>query len=117
VGAGTLTIILKQKYKAVGVNWGESAKDKESYANLKAEDFWLLREDMRKGDIAIAPLGEIEDEVMEDLAGIHYEEMSNGKIKIEDKKLTKERLGRSPDAGESVVIGYRRRKSASLLGS
>ncbi|MEO0935500.1 MAG: hypothetical protein AAFY21_17710, partial [Cyanobacteria bacterium J06641_2] len=87
VGAGTLTIILKQKYKAVGVNWGESAKDKESYANLKAEDFWLLREDMRKGDIAIAPLGEIEDEVMEDLAGIHYEEMSNGKIKIEDKKL------------------------------
>lgn len=113
VGAGTLAIILKNRYKAVGIRWGESAKDKEAFANLKAEDYWLLREAMRVGDVAIAPLGHIEDRVMEDLASVHYEELGESKIKIERKKDTIERLGRSPDAGDAVVLGYRVRNVIS----
>ena len=110
VGAGTLAILIKNRYKAVGIRWGESAQKKEAFANLKAEDYWTLREAMRVGDVAIAPLGHIEDRVMEDLASVHYEEVGDSKIKIEPKKITIERLGRSPDAGDAVVLGFRPRR-------
>ena len=60
----------------------------------------------RKGEPAIAPLGDFEDETMEDLANIYYEEMPTGKIKIEDKKKTRARLGRSPNCGDAVIYAY-----------
>lgn len=109
VGAGTLTILLKNSYDAVGIRWGSAADDKDAYLNLKAEDYWLFREAARLGDIAIAPLGNLEDRAMEDLASIWYEEVGENKIRMEPKKKTIERLGRSPDLGDSIVLGFRRR--------
>lgn len=106
VGAGALDTLKREEYPARGIRWGAGAKDSESYVNLKAEQFWLLREALEKGEVAIAPLGEYEDELMEDWANTYYEELPNGKIKIEDKKKTKERLGRSPDLGDAAVYGY-----------
>ncbi|MBD2073921.1 hypothetical protein H6F86_08465 [Phormidium sp. FACHB-592] len=74
--------------------------------NLKAELYWTLREAMRKGEVAIAPLGEYEDEVMDDLAGTYYEETGKGTTKIGDKEKTRKRLHRSPDCGDAVVYGW-----------
>jgi len=106
VGAGALSILHEEGYPSQGYRWGSAAKDKERFANLKAEQFWTLREAMGKGEIAIAPLGEYEDELMEDFASTYYEETVSGKIKIEEKKVTKSRLGRSPDLGDAAVYGY-----------
>jgi hypothetical protein len=106
VGSGPLSILKEEGYSATGFRWGDKAKDSERFANLKAEQFWLLREAMEKGEIAIAPLGEYEDELMEDFASTYYEETVSGKIKIEEKKVTKSRLGRSPDLGDAAVYGY-----------
>lgn len=108
VGSGALAILKEQGMTAQGINWGGAAKNSSQFANCKAEDFWLLREAFRLGEVAIAPLGEIEDMVMADLSGTYYEETSTGKIKIEDKKLTRKRLHRSPNAGDAVVYGFRR---------
>lgn len=106
VGAGTLAMLKNQGLIASGIFWGDSATDNQRFANLKAEQFWLLREAGEKGEIAIAPLGDSEDEAMEDLANIYYEELPTGKIKIEDKKKTRARLGRSPNCGDAIVYGY-----------
>ncbi len=106
VGAGALDTLKREGFSARGIRWGAGAKSPESYANLKAEQFWLLREAMERGEIAIAPLGEVEEELMEDLASTYYEEMATGKIKIEDKKITRQRLGRSPNLGDAVVYGF-----------
>jgi hypothetical protein len=54
----------------------------------------------------LAPLGEYEDEVMDDLAGTYYEETSKGRTKIEDKEKTRKRLHRSPDCGDAVIYGW-----------
>ena len=106
-GSGVIGILKEQDFEAQGVHWGESARDSKTFLNCKAEDFWTLREALRKGEVAIAPLGEHEDELMEDWAGIYYEETSTGKIKIEKKELTRERLKRSPDCGDAGVFGFR----------
>lgn len=106
VGAGTLTMLKNQGLSARGIFWGASARDSQRFANLKAEQFWLLREAMEKGDVAIAPLGDFEDEAMEDFANIYYEELPTGKVKIEDKKKTRQRLGRSPNCADATVYSY-----------
>lgn len=106
VGAGSLAMIKNQGLLARGIFWGASASDSQRFVNLKAEQFWQLREAMEKGEVAIAPLGDFEDELMEDLANIYYEETPTGKIKIEDKAKTRQRLGRSPNCGDAAVYGY-----------
>lgn len=120
VGAGTLSEIRKMldgggedKSAAFGVNFGaerpkceeDDYSDELEAANLKAWLYWDLREAIRRGEVAIAPLGELEDELLEDWSGTYYEQ-SVGKIKIEDKAKTKKRLHRSPDCGDAGIYGW-----------
>ncbi|MBW4422499.1 MAG: hypothetical protein KME13_25355, partial [Myxacorys californica WJT36-NPBG1] len=112
-GSGPLDSLLEQGYAAGGVHWGQAAENSAEYLNAKAEDFWNLREAMRKGEVAIAPLGDLEERAMEDLAGVYYESTSTGKIRIEDKEKTKKRLHRSPDVGDAIVIGFRNASGAA----
>jgi hypothetical protein len=115
VGAGALSILHEEGYPSQGFRWGSTStvKDKERFANLKAEQFWTLREAMEKGEIAIAPLGDYEDELMEDFASTYYEETVTGKVRIEEKPKTRARLGRSPDLGDAAVYGYHARSGGS----
>lgn len=106
VGAGALSAMLEDEQPAEGRHWGEAAVESALFANRKAEDYWMLREAFRSEEIAIAPLGEIEEMLMEDLAGTYYEETSTGKTKIEDKKKTIQRLHRSPNVGDATVYGF-----------
>ncbi|MBW4675933.1 MAG: hypothetical protein KME52_18500 [Desmonostoc geniculatum HA4340-LM1] len=106
VGSGSLSQLLEDDYPASGTHWGGAAVDNALFANLKAEQYWLLREGFRSEEIAIAPLGEIEEMLMEDLAGTYYEETTTGKTKIEDKKKTTARLHRSPNVGDATVLGF-----------
>jgi hypothetical protein len=106
VGAGTLAMIKEQGYYAKGIRWGASAKDNERFFNLKAEQYWLMREELEFNEPMIAPLGEFEDQLIEDWAQTFYEETSKGQIRIEPKKRTIERLGRSTDCGDSAILGF-----------
>ena len=115
VGAGTLACLKENRVKATGIHWGSAATENkingipanEQFLNLKAEMFWAVREGLRKGEIAIAPLGEWEDKAFNELVAIWWEETSSGKIRIEDKKKTKKRLGgESPNIAEAIVYGY-----------
>lgn len=107
VGAGTLAILKDDGIPAHGIRWGEPAQDSARFANNKSEQFWQLREAMERGEIAIAPLDpEIEEQLIEDWSSIYYEELPNGKIKIEKKIKTRERIGRSPNMGEAPIYGY-----------
>lgn len=100
---------------AFGVNFGssptidpsESEDDHFLAENFKIELYWTLREALRKGEVAIAPLGEYEEELMEDWSGTYYEPGTKGKTRIEDKnKKTRKRLQRSPDCGDAAVYGW-----------
>lgn len=110
VGSGTLAALLEQKIKASGCNFGEGSSKPEEFLNLKSELFWGIRDGLRLGEIAIAPLGRIEEMVFDDLSSIRYDVTAKGQIKCEEKAKTRQRLGRSPDAGDAVVIAWFKRK-------
>ena len=69
LGAGALDHMLRNGYPSVAWDWGGaplSRSDKLSrplrkFHNRKAEQFWALREAVRQNQIAIAPLGPIEE--------------------------------------------------------
>ena len=62
---------------------------------------------MRKGDIAIAPLDpEIWDLLILEFSNICYKETASEKIIIERKVQTINKIGHSPNAAESVVLGF-----------
>jgi hypothetical protein len=107
VGAGALSQLLDWKCKAVGVHWGEAASDPKQFANSKAEQFWSFREALQKGDVAIAPLDpEIWELLIIEFSNIAYRETAAEKIQIERKPQTIARIGHSPNAAESVVLGF-----------
>jgi hypothetical protein len=72
------------------------------FANLRAYAHWSLREalDPKTGDNLMLPP---DPELLADLAAPRWEMRSSGII-IEDKNEIKERIGRSPDCGESVIL-------------
>ncbi|MEM9541752.1 MAG: hypothetical protein AAGA60_19935 [Cyanobacteria bacterium P01_E01_bin.42] len=105
VGAGTLACLRQNGMAARGINWGEASSDPQ-FLNLKAEMFWAVREGLRLGLIAIAPLGQWEDAAFDELVAIRWEETATGKIRIEDKKKTIKRLKRSPNIADAIVYGY-----------
>ena len=106
VGAGALSMLLDYGHSAVAAFWGNAADDSVAFANRKAEQFWKLREALRNEEVALAPLGKYEDELIEDLAGTYYEITTSGKIKIEDKEAVRKRLHRSTNCGDAVVIAF-----------
>ncbi len=104
VGAGTLAKLKQDGYMAIDCNFGGSAEDKTQYKNRKSELYWQLREGLRLGEIAIAPLGDVEAEVFEELSAIRYNTNTEKQILCEPKDKTRARLKRSPDGADAIVI-------------
>lgn len=70
--------------------------------NKRAEMYWRMRDalDPKEGDdLALPP----DTELLADLCAARYEVSSAG-VKVEDKDDIKERIGRSPDIGEAVMM-------------
>ena len=70
--------------------------------NLRAEMYWRMREalDPEHGDDLALPPG---NEIVADLCAARYTNTTAG-ITIEDKEKIKERIGRSPDVGEAIML-------------
>lgn len=72
--------------------------------NKRAEMYWRMRDalDPKGGDdIALPP----DTELLADLCSARYEVSSAG-VKVEEKEKIKERIGRSPDIGEAVMMAH-----------
>lgn len=74
------------------------------FANLRAEMLWMLREDLdpeHGATLAIPP----DRELLSDLVSYRWL-MKGGKIAIEKKEDMMERIGRSPDKGDSLIYAH-----------
>lgn len=91
----------------IGINVGEGATEDDSssderFANLKAELWWYVRGLFERGEV---DLDENDDDLAAELCSIRYERMSNGKIKISDKrKNEKGKVILSPNRAESLML-------------
>jgi len=99
---------LKPMYKRVNpINAGERSdyrdrSGKYKMRNVRAEYYWRMREalDPDHGEDPALPPG---NEVVADLCSARYKVTTAG-IQIESKEEIKERIGRSPDVGEAILL-------------
>lgn len=99
--------LLGKDVHPVNVGVGSTKRDKTGryeFANLKAQIYWKFREalDSDSGENICLPPGR---ELRADLRAVRYQVVS-GKIKVEPKEKTVERLGRSPDKGEAAILAW-----------
>lgn len=73
--------------------------------NMRAEYHWRLRValDPIHGDDLALPPG---NEIIADLCAARWKPMAGGVVQIESKDDIKQRLGRSPDVGEAIMLAY-----------
>lgn len=117
VGAGTLASLLASgMMNASGCRFGDGADDRSLFLNRKSQLYWEFREGLRTGKVAIAPLGEKEDYIFQDLCATRYSINTKDQICCEAKEKTKARLKRSPDA-EAVVIALENSMQLSAVYS
>ena len=83
--------------------------------NKRAEMYWRMRDalDPKSGeDIALPP----DTELLADLCSARYEVTTAG-VLIEEKEKIKERIGRSPDVGEAVMMANYNSGSVIIFGA
>ncbi len=89
--------------KVRGINVGRAPKDKEAFANLRAEAYWALRERFQDGDIDIDSKDE---DLAAQLVDMRYKRTSTGKIQIESKDDIRRRGRPSPDEADAVMLAF-----------
>ena len=72
------------------------------WANKRAECWWLLREALQGGAVSLPE----DDMLTADLTAPRFHYDALGRIQLEIKKKIKDRLGRSPDAGDALAITF-----------
>ena len=89
------------------------ASSEYEFYNLRSQMWWLAREDFMNDNLTI---NVEDDELAEDLTAPYYEIVNDKQIKIESKKDTKARIGRSPDKGDAFVYANYIRRLRIVFG-
>lgn len=92
--------------EVVGINVAEkpSPGSEDKYLNLRAELWWMARENSR---LKLWDLSEVDDDTVAELSAPRYEIMdSRGKVKVEAKKDIIKRMGLSPDRADALLLAF-----------
>lgn len=85
----------------VGVNVSRPAKDKEHFANIRAEGYWDLREQFQAGCVDIDAE---DDDLAAQLVDLRYKRNSRGQIQMESKDEIRARGKPSPDDADAMML-------------
>lgn len=88
-----------------GINVAEASSNPERFLNKRSELWWDVGRERSRQETW--DLSYLDDEAIAELTSPKYEIMdSKGKIKIESKKKVRERMGRSPDIADAVLLAF-----------
>lgn len=102
VGGGVTDRLVELGYNVIPINNASSASDTETFRDIKAEIYWMLRQAFIDGKISIHD----KERLVKDISSIKYDYMSNGKIYIVSKKDMKKDGGNSPDFSDALALAY-----------
>jgi hypothetical protein len=117
IGAGVVDRLAEQNCSVRAFNASEHTDAKDSthelgFVNLRAAGWWHVREllDPANGWNVALPPDDTDDvlgsNLTGDLVSVHWKVVSGGKIQVEAKEDIKERIGRSTDDGDAVVMAF-----------
>ena len=102
VGAGVVDRLRELGFGVRGVNVAHAARQKEVFANLRAEGYWRLRELFAAGELTIPP----DQQLMGELAALNYSFDSQGRMLMESKDELKKRGLPSPDKADALMLAF-----------
>jgi len=107
IGASAFDFLEGQGARPINFGAGTDEKDKSGqlqFANVRAAAHWKLREalDPASGENICLP---DDPELIADLSAPRWE-LRGGRIALKSKDEIKDRLGRSPDCGDAVVLAW-----------
>ena len=102
VGAGVVDRLREQGYGVRGINVAQAARQKDVFANLRAEGYWRLRELFAAGEIAIPP----DQQLVGELVSLRYHVDSRGRTLLEKKEDMRKRGVPSPDRADALMLAF-----------
>lgn len=110
VGVGVASFLKRRNYRVAPIKVSRSSKKRDktgvfSFLNVRAEIWWRLREALdpyNSNPLCIPP----DPKLRAELTSAKYERTPNDKLKIEEKARIRDRLGRSPDIAEALMLAY-----------
>lgn len=91
---------LLPKLEVLEINNGGTAINDNEYANTITEMFFTLRDQLESGEIVFPD----DDELIQDIISRKYEFTSEGKFIVEQKKIFRKRIKRSPGKGDAFLL-------------
>lgn len=103
IGSGVLDRLRQLGYGNVdGLNVGRPALQPTLYLNRRAEVFFSLRQALERGEVSLPA----DPGLLAELSSLRFEYTASGQLKLEDKAMTKRRVGHSPDKADAVALAY-----------
>jgi len=92
-------------FNGVAPALGRSRDGKIRFRNKRAESYWRFREELDPEQDGGSQLALPPDPLLKaDLAAVRRKALTSTGLLLEDKNDVKERIGRSPDRGDAVVM-------------
>lgn len=107
LGAGVYDRLRELGYqvKAFVASGRTSHRDKtneQGFVNIRSAAWWNMREILETGEIALPP----DDELTGELTAPKWRVMSGAKIRVEEKSEIRDRLERSTDKADAVIMAF-----------
>ena len=102
IGAGVVDILQDEDLPAVGINVAESPSVRARYMRLRDELWFRGREWLESRDCKMPDDGDLIGE----LTAPKYQMTASGKIQVEPKDKTKQRIGGSPDLADAFLLTF-----------
>lgn len=109
VGAHPTAILGAMGYPVIGVKVSTAATRNDEFLNRRIELAWSIREMAEQRQLSWKPYYHTEEYLMEMLhedMGIRYRPTPSQKIALEDKKVYRNRMRRSPDVWDAMVLAF-----------
>ncbi len=104
VGGGLADRLRELGYTVTEFNSGakptRSLSETTEFANLRGQAHWSLREQLQRATLCLPP----DDKLFDELVSTTWEETPQGKVAITAKEKLRDKLGRSPDRADCVVM-------------
>lgn len=102
LGGGVVDRIRQLGYTNITeVNFGENALDKDRFENIRCEMYYKLRDYLESGG-SIPKI----DDLRQELTVTEYKYAKSGRYMLIPKEDIKEKLGRSPDLADGLVLTF-----------
>ena len=102
IGAGVVDRLRELGHPVRGINVGRRARQDKLFANIRAEGYWSLAERFRAGHISIPN----DSQLVSQLATLHFNYDSSGRLKIESKDDIRKRGLPSPDKADALMLAF-----------